>query len=152
MVMRTKERIHSETGQRLVRSKRSMTLRYKGMKEKVEMPGWYAEDDITGESGSHDARDMRVSDRAINRMKSREKGFYGPEEIRYIRKRKLGITQQQAGLVIGGGQNAFQKYESGEVIITKSLNNLLKLLANDPSRFDEIIDNQTTKLNEPLTQ
>lgn len=151
MVMRTKERIHPETGQRLVRGKRSVTLRYKGMKEKVEMPGWYAEDDSTGESGLHDARDMCVSDRVINRMKSREKGFYSPEEIHHIRKRKLGITQQQAGLLIGGGQNAFQKYESGEVIISKALNNLLKLLANDPSRFDEIIDSQTTKLNEPLT-
>ncbi|MYF45772.1 MAG: type II toxin-antitoxin system MqsA family antitoxin [Rhodobacteraceae bacterium] len=133
--MRTKERIHPETGQRLVRGKRSVTLRYKGMKEKVEMPGWYAEDDSTGESGLHDARDMCVSDRVINRMKSREKGFYSPEEIHHIRKRKLGITQQQAGLLIGGGQNAFQKYESGEVIISKALNNLLKLLAVIPANF-----------------
>ena len=113
------------------------------MEESVRMPGWYAEDDAGGESGLHDARDMRISDRAMNGMKSREKGLYGQEEIRDIRKRKLGTTQQQAGLIIGGGQNAFQKDETGEAVISKALHNLLKLLAGDPSRFDGISENQT---------
>lgn len=143
MAMRMGERIHPETGQKLVRGKRLMVLRYKDMEEKVEIPGWYADDDSAGKSGLHDAGDMRVSDRALNRMKSREKRLFGPEEIRHIRQRKLRMTQKQAGLIIGGGKAAFQKYESGDVVISRALHNLLKLLDNDPSRIDEIPENQT---------
>ena len=56
---------------------------------------------------------MKVSDRMLNRLKARAEGLLEPEEIRRIRK-KLGLTQEQAGELIGGGPRAFQKYETGD--------------------------------------
>jgi len=102
------------------------------------MPGWYAEDDATGESGLHDARDMQVSDRALVALKAAAHGLLTPRDIRGIRKR-LGLTQKRAGQIIGGGPNAFQKYECGDVMISKPADTALRLLARDPARLDEII-------------
>lgn len=142
MTKSQQERIDPETGQKLVRSERELTIRYRGMKKTINMPGWYSPDDTTGESGLHDSKDMRVSDRALNEMKAEVNGFFGPHEIRKIRTKKLHLTQKDAGLIIGGGPNAFQKYEAGDVLISRGINTALKLLANNPSRLNEIRDNQ----------
>ena len=48
------ERIDPETGQKLVRSERCLTISYKGKQKKIKMPGWYSPEDTTGESGLHD--------------------------------------------------------------------------------------------------
>ena len=47
--------------------------------------------------------------------------------------RPFTITQIQAGLLLGGGKRAFQKYESGDVIPSRAISNLLRLLSNNPS-------------------
>lgn len=49
-------------------------------------------------------------------------------EIRAIRK-KLKLTQVQAGTILGGGKKAFQKYESGEILPSRAISNLLRVLA-----------------------
>lgn len=54
-----------------------------------------------------------------------------PAEIRAIRKR-LGLTQVEAGELIGGGPRAFTKYESGGVTPAASVVNLLRLLDANP--------------------
>ena len=41
-------------------------------------------------------------------------------------------TQAQASSVLGGGPNAFQKYESGIGLPSKAISNLLRVLAVDP--------------------
>jgi HTH-type transcriptional regulator/antitoxin MqsA len=51
---------------------------------------------------------------------------------------ELGLSQREAGALIGGGTNAFQRYESGEQRPTTAMLNLLKLLVNDPSRLEEL--------------
>jgi HTH-type transcriptional regulator/antitoxin MqsA len=56
---------------------------------------------------------MKASDRMLNRVKACSEGLLEPEDIRGIRK-KLHLTQEAAGLMIGGGARAFQKYESGD--------------------------------------
>jgi len=48
----------------------------------------------------------------LNLLKARSENLPEPEEIRRIRK-KLCLSQEKAGLLIGGGPRAFQKYESG---------------------------------------
>jgi HTH-type transcriptional regulator/antitoxin MqsA len=50
-----------------------------------------------------------------NRLKARSEGLLEPEEIKRIRK-KLGLTQEVAGKVIGGGARAFQRYEAGDLL------------------------------------
>lgn len=47
-------------------------------------------------------------------------------EIAELRK-KLGLTQQEAAKVFGGGINAFSKYERGEVIQSEGMDKLMRL-------------------------
>ena len=54
-----------------------------------------------------------------------------PEEIRHIRK-KLRLSQEAAGLLVGGGPRAFQKYESGDLLPSRAVSSALVLLDHDP--------------------
>ena len=54
-----------------------------------------------------------------------------PEEIRAIRKR-LRLTQAQAGRLVGGGPRAFAKYEAGILKPAASVLNLLRILEVHP--------------------
>ena len=123
------DRIHPETGAPLRRDVRPLTLTYKGHSITVEMPGWYGDHP---DDGVFDGDDMKISDRALHRLKARAEGLLEPEEIRRIRKR-LGLTQEAAGDLIGGGPRAFQKYESGDLLPSRAVCNALLLLNHDPS-------------------
>lgn len=122
------EQICPETGHPMVRNVRPMTINYKEHSIEVEMPGWYCEH--CGE-GIHTGADMLVSDRALNRLKARGDGLLLPEAVKRIRKR-LKLTQREAGTIIGGGPNAFQKYESGDVLVSKAVASALLLLDSHP--------------------
>jgi len=75
---------------------------------------------------------MKISDKHLNLLKARAEKRLTPDAIKRIRK-KLGLTQKQAGLIVGGGPNAFQKYESGEILISHAATSALLLLDKDPS-------------------
>lgn len=117
-----------ETGQPMVRGERPMTITYKGHVATFNMPGWYCE---ASDESIHTGEDMKVSDRELNRLKARAEGLLLPEDVRRIR-RRLGLTQKAAGKLIGGGINAFQKYESGEVLVSHAITTALILLDRDP--------------------
>lgn len=117
-----------QTGLPMVRGVRPMTITYKGQSATIDMPGWYC--DESGES-IHTGEDMVVSDQALNRLKATVEGLLTPEDVRRIRK-ALKLTQKEAGLIIGGGPNAFQKYESGEVLVSKAITSALLLLDQNP--------------------
>lgn len=53
-------------------------------------------------------------------------GLLSGAEISTLRK-KLGLTQQEAAKVFGGGVNAFSKYERGEVIQSEAMDKLMRL-------------------------
>ena len=55
-----------------------------------------------------------------------------PDEIRAIRER-LGLSQAEAGKLLGGGPSAFTKYEAGTLKPAASLVNLLRVLDADPA-------------------
>jgi HTH-type transcriptional regulator/antitoxin MqsA len=112
----------------MLRSVRPMTVEYKGTKVTFEMPGWYC--DASGES-IHNGKDMKVSDRALNRLKAKVEGLLPPEEIRRVRK-KLRLSQEAAGELIGGGPRAFQKYEAGDLLPSRAISSALALLDRDP--------------------
>ncbi len=111
------------------RGVRPMTLEYKGARVTFDMPGWYC--DASDES-IHTGEDMKVSDRALNRLKAEREGLPSPDEIKRIRT-KLGLTQEQAGELIGGGPRAFQKYEAGDLLPSRAIGSALALLDNDPA-------------------
>jgi HTH-type transcriptional regulator / antitoxin MqsA len=133
-------RVHPETGATLVRGVRSVTLTFRSQRETIDLPGWYPADDPAADQGIHDARDMQVSDRAVNAMKAREAGLLTPDQVRKARK-KLGLTQREAGHIIGGGPNAFQKYEAGDILVSKAADTALRLLSNKPERLSELAGN-----------
>lgn len=138
MIIGEETRVHPETGATLVRGVRPVTLTFRSQKETIDLPGWYPADDPTADQGLYDARDMQVSDRAINVMKAREAGLLTPDQIRKARK-KIGLTQREAGRIIGGGPNAFQKYEAGDVVVSKAADTALRLLSNKPERLSELV-------------
>jgi HTH-type transcriptional regulator / antitoxin MqsA len=123
------DRIHPETGAPLRRDVRPLTLTYKGHSITVDMPGWYGDHP---DDGVFDGEDMKISDRALHRLKARAEGLLEPEEIRRVRKR-LGLTQEAAGDLIGGGPRAFQKYEAGDLLPSRAICNALLLLDHNPS-------------------
>jgi HTH-type transcriptional regulator/antitoxin MqsA len=117
-----------ETGAPMYRGVRPMTLTYKGDSLTFDMPGWYCDQ---SEESIHTGEDMKVSDRMLNLLKARSEKLLEPEEIRRIRK-KLRLSQEAAGLLIGGGPRAFQKYESGDLVPSRAISNALVLLDHDP--------------------
>ena len=117
-----------ETGAPMYRGVRPMTLAYKGNNVTFDMPGWYCDQ---SEESIHTSEDMKVSDRMLNRLKAQGEGLLEPEEIRRIRK-KLHLSQEAAGLLIGGGPRAFQKYENGDLLPSRAISSALALLDHDP--------------------
>jgi HTH-type transcriptional regulator/antitoxin MqsA len=93
------------------------------------MPGWYCQ---SSDESLHSGDDMKLSDRALNRLKAKVEGLLDPETVKSIRKR-LGLNQKQAGSIIGGGPNGFQKYESGDVLVSHGVMSALLLLDRDPT-------------------
>ena len=53
-------------------------------------------------------------------------------------RRKLGLTQQEAALLTGGGPNAFSRYERGKARPLPSVTNLFKLLDKHPNLLEKI--------------
>lgn len=123
-----------ETGKPLVRDVRPMEITYKGASVTVDMPGWYGEDE---NDSVHSGEDMQVSDAALKQLKIETENLLSPDEVKRIRI-KVGLTQQQAGAIIGGGPNAFQKYEAGEVSVSKGISNLLRVLERHPEEIEEL--------------
>ncbi len=124
--------IDPETGAKLRRDIRPFTLTYKGESVTFDMPGWYGDQP---DEGVFEPVDMKVSDRMLNRLKARAEGLLAPEEIRRIRK-KLRLTQEQAGQLVGGGPRAFQKYETGDLSPSRAVSSALALLDHDPSGLE----------------
>jgi HTH-type transcriptional regulator / antitoxin MqsA len=122
------------TGKPMIRDVRPMALTYKGQSVTIQMPGWYCAN--SGES-IHTGVDMAVSDAALKSLKIKVEKLLTPEEIKRIRQ-KLGLTQREAGEVIGGGPNAFPKYESGDVLLSKGMSNFLRVLEKHPEEVREL--------------
>ncbi|OPX96471.1 MAG: Antitoxin MqsA [Syntrophorhabdus sp. PtaU1.Bin002] len=117
-----------KTGAPMYRDTRPMTLTYKGESITFDMPGWYCD---SSDESIHTGQDMKVSDRMLTRLKARAEGLLEPDEVRRIRK-KLGMSQTEAGQMIGGGPRAFQKYESGDLLPSRAISSALALLDHDP--------------------
>ena len=125
--------IHPETGEKLTRGVRRTTVRYGGLSRSIDVPGWYpARKDG---DGVLEGADMNRISEALREMKA--EASLKPAEVRAIRLR-LKLSQRKAGEILGGGPRAFQKYESGEVLVSKPMAQLLRLLDRDPRRLKEL--------------
>jgi HTH-type transcriptional regulator/antitoxin MqsA len=137
---RVAERPCHECGHVMRRDVRDFTIIYQGLSAAFPMPGWYC----TGpgcEEAIADSEDMKVSSRELHILKAKAANLLGASEVRRVRK-TLGLTQREAGLLLGGGPNAFQKYETAELVPSKAISNLLRVLEVHPAAL-EVLRHET---------
>ncbi len=130
----TKAPVCPETGSAMVRDTRPLEISYKGQSTTIDMPGWYCKE--SGES-FHTADDLKVSDAALKELRLQVEHLLKPQEVKRIRT-KIGLTQREAGTLLGGGPNAFQKYEQDTVTVSKPMSNLLRILEKHPEEVEEL--------------
>ena len=129
----TKQTIRcSECGGDMVRDTRQMTFSYKGMTATVDQAGYYC---TQCDESVHTGVEAAAADRALNLMKAKIQGLLLPNEIRRIR-HKLRLSQEAAGLIIGGGKNAFTRYERGDILPSRAISNLLHLMDKQPEQLE----------------
>jgi HTH-type transcriptional regulator/antitoxin MqsA len=81
-----------------------------------------------------DTQQIQKNDVSILNAKKFADGLLSSEEIQEIRN-NLGLTQEMASKVFGGGENAFSKYENGKVAQSAAMDRLLRLASEFPSVF-----------------
>lgn len=116
-------RFHPKTGDVLRRDARMQTLSVGSLSREVEVPGWYPEDD--GDS-IHSGAELQAIDQAYLELRA----AYAAR-VKAVR-RKLGLTQEEAGRIIGGGRRAFQKYERGTMQPSEAAIGLIEILDRHP--------------------
>lgn len=123
-----------ECGGKMYRDARPEKFTYKEHEILVKQPGWYC-----GKCGEAllTAKDVRATESAFLELKAKVEGLLTPIQVKAIRK-KLHLSQAKASEILGGGPRAFYKYENGLTLLSKPMNNQLILLANDPSRIEEL--------------
>jgi HTH-type transcriptional regulator/antitoxin MqsA len=122
-------RIHPETGETLMRGVRRQAIRYGSLVREIEVPGWYPAE---GNEGIHAGADLAESERVYGELR----GEYA-KRIRAVRKR-LKLSQEEAGRIIGGGKRAFQKYESGATPPSDAAVGLIELLMRHPEEVETL--------------
>jgi HTH-type transcriptional regulator / antitoxin MqsA len=108
---------------------------YAGQQGKVILR--FSECDACGSEITNDA-DSRANKRAVLVFRKSVDGLLTGAEIRALRE-KLGITQDQAARLFGGGPKAFSKYEADDVAHSASMNTLLCLVRQSEEVFLELL-------------
>lgn len=113
----------------------SLQTEYHGQQGTVTLR--YAECDACGSEITGDA-DGRANKRAVMAFRKSVDGLLAGAEIRALRE-KLGITQEQASRLFGGGPKAFSKYEADDVAHSEAMNTLLCLVRQSEDTFWELL-------------
>jgi len=126
--------ISPETGVVLRRGHRPFVVTYKGKSRLIDLPGYYPDE---GDEGVHVGDDMAASDAALRALKEEVEGIPAPETIRRVRK-KLKLSQREAGGLLKVGESAFDKYERGLIEPSGPTSQLLRLLDRHPELLEEL--------------
>ncbi|MFD1260276.1 type II TA system antitoxin MqsA family protein [Entomomonas asaccharolytica] len=125
-----------ECSAKLVKDKKDFTYVYKGESVTLKkLPGLYC----TGcDEVIYDSAISRLINDAANILNKKVNAKeINPEFIINVRK-KLGLTQQEAADIFGGGVNAFSRYETGRAVPPVSVLKLLKILDKHPELLAEL--------------
>lgn len=125
----TQTRIHQETGKVLRQDVRQQVIAVGSLSRVVDVPGWYPDDDS---DSIHSGADLKAANDAFVELRA----AYA-ERVRAVRKR-LRLTQEEAGRIIGGGRRAFQKYESGAMPPSDAAVGLLEILDRHPEEVETL--------------
>jgi HTH-type transcriptional regulator/antitoxin MqsA len=124
-------RIHPETGQELRRDVRQQMVTFGSLSRVIDVPGWYPEGD--GDA-LFDGPDLHAANNAFKELRSEYGGH-----VKAVRKAR-GLTQEEAGHIIGGGPRAFQKYESGKTPPSDAAVGLIEVLDKHPEALATLRD------------
>lgn len=114
---------------------------YRGKKITVKMQGEHCR---PCNEGFQNNNNLKINDHNIELAKLRvDKERI--EQMKQIRK-KLNLTQEEAGKVFGGGIRAFNKYENEKIKPPKSLDILMDLLQSEKITLKEIISMQMAQI------
>ncbi len=112
----------------------SFTISHTGDSVTIEdLSGWRCATcgEVVFDAGSAE-RYAAAGDDLVSRERARQS-----REIRRIR-RKLGLTQEAAARLTGGGHNAFSRYERGEAAPLPAVINLFRLLDKHPELLQDL--------------
>lgn len=107
------------------------TFQYKG--KNFDYPNYITYECQSCGEAIVDKKTLKESGRAIRDFYRQVDGLLTSQEIRRIRETKLWLTQDKASELLGGGAKSFARYENSEVIQSKAMDKLLRILDNDPS-------------------
>ena len=129
------KRVSSETGATLLYGQRPFVVTAPWFPDYSEVidsvPGWYATE--SDQDVVFDSSGLAIIGEAQRRMREAFKEFLVSLRSRH------DLSQRDAGLIIGGGPNAFQKYEAGTIVPRGAMGKLLSVLARHPEEVEKLI-------------
>jgi HTH-type transcriptional regulator/antitoxin MqsA len=132
--MSTQYEVCHHCGSKMKRDVKKASFTYKKHSIQVDQPGWYC---VCCDEILLTPQDIKETEADFLVLKARVEGLYTPEEIKRIRM-KLKLSQRSAGEILGGGPRAFYKYEHGLSLLSRPMNNQLRLLERNPDRLNEL--------------
>lgn len=111
------------------------TFEYKG--QEISIPDYIAY--VCPECGEAivDPATLKKSGKMLKDFQRQVDGLLTGHQIKTIRK-KLGLTQEQMAVIVGGGLKSFTRYESGKICQSKGMDNLLRILDAYPEMLNVI--------------
>ncbi len=97
---------------------------YKGHTKEIAQSGEYC---TNCKESFLSPKDLKSTQKDISNFKREVEHLLSTEELKRIRK-KAHLTQQEASKIFGGGVRAFYKYENAEIIQSKPLDILFRLI------------------------
>ncbi len=82
-------------------------------------------------------KSVKTSQKLLKDFYREVDGLLGSSDIKRIR-RKLGCTQEEMAKNLGVGLKTFARYETGQVIQSRAMDNLLRILDEHPETMNTI--------------
>ena len=117
------------------RDTRSRVIAYKDASIAIDQPAWYC--DACDEAIMTGADSNLASD-FFDLLRSKVDATLPAVAVKTVRE-TLGLSQRRASLLLGGGRNAFQKYESGETHVSAAMARLLIAIYRHPDIIEDLL-------------
>ncbi len=111
------------------------TFDYK--RQTLIIPNYIVYECNTCKEGLADKISVKISQKKLKDFFREVDGLLGSTDIKRIRK-KLGCTQEEMAKKLGVGLKTFARYETGQVIQSRAMDNLLRILDKHPEALREI--------------
>ncbi len=108
----------------------------------IEQPGFWCDHCEEGIINGDDLKATEAEFQAFRAFVREQHAKDVGRDLSRIR-RRLGLTQDEAARLAGGGKNAFSRYEHGQAKPVAAVVNLFRLLDRHPELLDELRHGET---------